>query len=248
MSNTSIKMTTGWKIMNSLWILLTLVPLGLLAYAGFFFIGLRANNRKWLVAGMIYLCIIMSSFVIIGWADRDHILTDIFVSVLLVAWVSCIIHSFAVRQRYLNIIFQRKVQYEYGLSSILNKTTVDPASIKQRTEKTKQPLGAVSPAKQVTTTSDPDVININNASVEEISSLPSIHMFLAKKIIQARDKVNRFESLEHIAELIHVQSHVLEKSAPYIAFDDQEIASLKAQLETKPDMKKMTKSGRLVDY
>lgn len=242
MSNTTIKMTAGWKFMNSLWIILTFVPFGLLAYAAFFFIGLRANNKKWLVAGIIYLFAIMSSFVIVGWADRDHMLSDIFVSVLLVAWISCIIHSFAVRQRYLNIIFKRKIQYEYGLSSIANKTT------KQRTEKKKQPLGTVSPAKQVTTISKLQVININKASVEEISSLPSIHMFLAKMIIQARNKVNRFESLEHIAELINVEPHVLERSAPYIAFTDKEIANLKVQLEMNPDMNKTKKSGRLVDY
>src|SRR5699024_6570390 len=121
MSNSTIKMTTGWKILNSLWVLVTFVPLGLVAYIGFFFIGIRENNRKFLVTLFIYLFLIMVSFVMTGAFDTEHFMINIGVGILLAAWFSCMIHSFAVRQKYLNIIFRRKVHYEHGLNTQVSK-------------------------------------------------------------------------------------------------------------------------------
>jgi len=250
MSNSTIKMTTGWKILNSLWVLVTLVPLGLVAYVAFFFIGIRANNRKWLITGFVYFVLIMGSFTMVGMYDTEHFMSGIGVGILLVAWFSCMIHSFAVRQHYLNIIFKRKVHYEHGLNTQVNKQVVDVSEMKERRTKQKKQVQnkkVKNNEKQKKPTS-PQVININKATEEEICTLPSIHPFLAKNIVKAREKVNQFESIEHLATVVNIKPHILNKSKPYIIFADEKVSSQKAQHKRESEKEKVRKSGRMVDY
>src|SRR5690625_4688916 len=249
MSNSTIKMTTGWKILNSLWVLVTFVPLGLVAYIGFFFIGIRANNRKWLVTGFIYLILIMGSFVMTGTFDTEHIMSNIGVGILLTAWFSYMIHSFAVRQQYLNIVFRRKVHYEHGLNTQVSKQVVDVSEMKeQQAKQTQLQNKKVENKEKQQKLTPPQVININKATEEEISTLPSIHPFLAKNIVKAREKVNQFESIEHLATVVNIKPHILNKSKPYIIFADEKVSSQKAQHKRESEKEKVRKSGRMVDY
>ena len=245
MSDSHMKMTRGWKLANSLWILLTLLPFGLFAYGSFFFIGIRTGKKNWIRAGFIYLIITMVSFYIITTMDSDHVLTEIFVWVVLAAWIVCVFHSFAVRQEYLNIIFKRKIEYEYGLNAANKREIKDVASIKRQRDKSEKETKVNENNTHIKLT--PQVININKATEHEIAALPSIHVFLAQSIIQVRDEGVLFESVEQLANAVNIKVHVLKKATPYIAFTDNEVTELKKQLDLD-STEKTNRSGRLVDY
>lgn len=243
-------MTTGFKIANSLWIVMTLIPLGLTTYCGFFFIGIRANQRKWLISGFVYLVIVMSSFYFISETFEDHILNDIFVWVLLGGWVASVVHAASIRQQYLNIIFERRVAYQRGLNTIKERKVVDPKSLERSKSSRKNTLDhTTSNQEKENPIVNPTIININKATEEEIRALPSIHPFLAKSILQARHDVGQFESIEHLAMVVNIQPHIFSKCKDYIAFTDD----IKTELEAKANHSKQDKhtgkqTGRMVDY
>lgn len=86
-----------------------------------------------------------------------------------------------------------------------------------------QPLGKLTQPK-------PQVININKATEMQISALPTIHPFLAKVIVQKRNRGKKFTSIKQLSESINVQPHLLKKSVPYIAFTEDQVSVLKQQL------------------
>lgn len=251
------EMTNTWKFLNSLWIVLTFIPIGLTCYGAFFYIGIRANQKKWVIIGFVYLALIMLSFYLISAFDDEHFLTDIGVVVILFTWFSSIFFSFAVRNQYLRIIFKKKVQYERGLSTMAMNKVVDKEEIEQKQQRpketpqqdvSKQPLGKIEPAKKVTTTSPTKVININHATENQIRALPSVHSFLAKNIIKVRKKNKPFRSIEDIAQAVGIQPHILDKAAPYIAFTNKQVEEKRAKLDDTKNNEHAKQSGRLVDY
>lgn len=249
MANERLEMTTQFKVLNSLWILVLFVPLGLTAYLGFFFIGIKTNNRKWLITGFIYLLIIVGGFYFIAELDDDHPLSDVFVWVLLMTWIACIVHSMSIRQTYLNVLFKRKLAYQYGLDQMNDRKVVESKSLETQTAIKGQTLGKMIVDKEEGQREvKPQVININKATEAEISALPSIHPFLAKSIITARNEVKQFKSVEHLAKVVNIQPHILSKSVPYMAFTDDNKALLEAEDASKLAEEQVKKTGRLVDY
>lgn len=247
MSNTSLKMPLGWQILHSLWLIFVFVPLGLLAYVGFFIIGLAARKRKWLITGFIYLVIIMGAFVTTGSYDKNHPMSDIGVFTLLISWIVCIVHSFAARGEYLRIMYKRKLLYEQDLKNALHHQALNGREVEGKQINHRQSLiNKKSSAEKVQTTLSAQVINVNKATEVEISALPSIHSFLAKDILNARKRVGRFKSIEHLATTVNIKPHVLKKSEPYIMFTDDEGSLEKEQVDT--ESKQTRKAGRMVDY
>ncbi|KHF31919.1 hypothetical protein CM49_05843 [Paenibacillus sp. P1XP2] len=51
----------AWELVNSWWVLLTLVPFGLLSFISFLYIGMRVKNQRWKIYGFIYLAIIIAA-------------------------------------------------------------------------------------------------------------------------------------------------------------------------------------------
>lgn len=266
MSQTRPQMAVAWQIKNSLWIIFTLIPLGFTCYGAFFFIGIRANQKKWVTIGFIYLFLIMLSFILILPFENEHILTDIGATIILFAWLSSIFFSFAVRNQYLRIMFQKKVQYEQGLTSMGMNHVVDKKeieSIQQKTsekvasslekdeassKQTKQPLGKMKPAKKIVTTAPLQVININSVTEREIRALPSVHSFLAKKIVAVRKKSKPFRSIADMAEAVEVEPHIFKKATPYIAFTNEEVMEKQQALTEGSTNGKPKRRGRIVDY
>jgi DNA uptake protein ComE-like DNA-binding protein len=52
-----------WRVRNSVWILIPIVSVGMLTWAAFLFVGLRAKNRLWLIFAVMWLAILIGYFV-----------------------------------------------------------------------------------------------------------------------------------------------------------------------------------------
>ncbi len=77
-----------------LWIVPALVSFGWLT---FLYMGVKANERRWLVAGGVYLLPLIAAFVV----SEDDPALDVAIIVYFVAALVAIIHLVAVRPRYL---------------------------------------------------------------------------------------------------------------------------------------------------
>jgi hypothetical protein len=62
--STEPTLTSGWwRVRNSAWILVPVLSLGLLTWAAFLFVGIRARNRKWLIFAVMWLVILIGYYV-----------------------------------------------------------------------------------------------------------------------------------------------------------------------------------------
>ena len=57
------QMSGWWRVRNSAWILVPLLSIGLLTWAAFLFVGIRAKNRMWLIFAAIWFVIMIGYYV-----------------------------------------------------------------------------------------------------------------------------------------------------------------------------------------
>ncbi len=88
---------TRWEILHSLWIGWTFT-LGFFNWIAFFYIGVRARQRKWVFWGVVYL----TPFVLVMLnPNLDNWLGDLAIFLTLLLGVIGIIHAFRIRKEYL---------------------------------------------------------------------------------------------------------------------------------------------------
>jgi hypothetical protein len=62
-STESVLLSGWWRVRNSAWILVPALSLGLLTWAAFLYVGIRARNRKWLIFAVMWLAIVIGYYV-----------------------------------------------------------------------------------------------------------------------------------------------------------------------------------------
>jgi len=119
--------TKLWRILNSWWMLLTLVPFGLTSFVAFLFVGYKAKNHWWKIYGCIYLSILLIFF----FAPK----MDMWFDILLMSWIISVIHSFKIRSAYLKylqlLIFNRKKNDPKDSRKIAENTDVSKSLYKR---------------------------------------------------------------------------------------------------------------------
>jgi len=65
-------------------------------------------------------------------------------------------------------------------------------------------------------------ININTATVEELTQLPGIGPSTAQKIVEYRQQIGRFTSIEQLLEIPRIGTLTLERIKPYITVGEEE--------------------------
>jgi len=89
-----------WELTNSLWAIWLFAFL--LNYIAFFWIGIRAKQRKWVLFGCMYMVLCFAIPALIGIEEIDTSDYDrLIVIVFLFSWLICIIHGFLSREEYL---------------------------------------------------------------------------------------------------------------------------------------------------
>ena len=94
-----------------------------------------------------------------------------------------------------------------------NSAGANHVDLKESSERKKQPSLAKEEAARNF------LININTANAEELQSIPRVGPVLAQKIIDYRNSIGRFNSVEELTEVSGIGKATLEKIRPYISIN-----------------------------
>ncbi|KAB2952685.1 helix-hairpin-helix domain-containing protein [Heliorestis acidaminivorans] len=101
-----------------------------------------------------------------------------------------------------------------------NSVKTVPSKIEEREEKAKK--------------EEKQLLDLNQASVDELASLPGIGPILAKKAVQVRESQQGFRQLEDFAAALQLKPHIVERIRPMVTI--------------KALSRRQGRSGRVVDY
>lgn len=104
--------TAWWKVRQSWWILLTLLPIGLGAWAAFLYVGVRARHRAWLLTAGVYGALLIFLLILLTlpsatWVPLVGGLTAI------ALWVVPFLHALGISGHYLRELRAR----EHGVAA-----------------------------------------------------------------------------------------------------------------------------------
>jgi hypothetical protein len=92
----------GWRLLHSLWLLAPIASLGLLTWAGFAYIGVKARRRAWCIAAIVYavglgVAIALPS----GKGPSGPELSDLAAGFAMAVWIGGIVHGVMVNKEWL---------------------------------------------------------------------------------------------------------------------------------------------------
>ena len=213
-----------WRIINSWWILLTL-PMGLLSWAAFVYIGFKAKQKKWIIWGFVYSFALVGMFVgsdpsleyFILVPESSWVMTLID-SIIPILWIASIIHAFYVRGEYLvrletlkkykcsnEDILRNEIENEFKQNNISNRRPIQKSN----------DITHSNPKSNAPQTETKKIVDINNDSEQTISELPGIGIILAKKAIEIRE-TRDFESVDDFGQALDLKPHIIEHIRPLI--------------------------------
>lgn len=213
----------SWKIFHSLWILISFLPFfGGLA---FIWIGLRVNEQKWKIEGIIYL--IPFFFMLIYNKDIETIiLIPIFV------WIFCIIRAFIVSGEYLRKLKEKNrakavkevsnpININHNQANHLSFAEDSSNKITFNHNNQQQEINEINKIdfKDVKEEVDIPIINIEKATIKDLTKLPGITTTLAEEIISIR-KRNKIYSVNDLKS-IKLNPEQIDSLTRYVQFSEK---------------------------
>lgn len=232
-----------WELLNSIWMLWSIVTFGFLNYISFYYIAYRVKQKKWTIWGIIYSIPFILYILTYETINSDSVLSNIIFGIVMISWIGSIFHVFRIRAEYLLRLEQQKQisnrEIEQLRKSIQNEYHGKNQPISSLKSKEFVPHWSIQEREKNLISSSIIPIDINTGSEEEIGSIPSIGIILAKKIIALRKEKGGFASIDDFADSLQLKPHVRERIKPYVQFSD---------IGNNASIKSEEKSGRIVDF
>lgn len=249
-----------WELKHSVWFLFILFPYTV--FISFLYVGLRSKRWSLIIYSIIYLLAIHGGTIVLLKITLDHHLSGLIVPLMAIAWINGIINGIIIRPTYLRHLYHSmdpkerlslstKEQRRQAEKLRLKREQQRPNILTQKEIAKKQAERAVFIAKkereqhQMKTLT---VININEASIDELSQLPSIDRIIAQKILITRKEVHQFRSLNDLVEKTGIQAKTFELALPFIAFTEDEVEQKMNIMMNNEKAESKTHFGRRVDY
>ena len=177
---------------NELWWLGSCIPCGFATWATFAYIGLRTRQRRWVVAGAGYLAALLAAVVAnaVG-NDEDPTLGVIASVLMLTVWIGGMVHAQLVRDEVRARLSGWRSAAEEAHDRIDERRAAQ--ALARTDPELARELGIGRPDRA--DAQHRGVIDINNADVGAIASLPGIEPELARSIVRVRDELEGFSSL-----------------------------------------------------
>lgn len=178
--------------------LLTLFPLGLLSFGAFLYTGLRARQRRWVVAAVVYATVVWTGFVLAATTDEDAIASDVGITLVLLGWAVSFVHAIAIRSSFLERMeLVEGERYDRAEDEVLER---DEARRLAREDPARAlAMGVGRPDREGFAGG---LVDLNNAPASVIEELPGVSRDVAERIVLTREEVGGFSSLEDLAHVL----------------------------------------------
>ncbi len=185
----------GWK--DDWWVLIALIPVGFVAWIGPLYAGVRARRPWWVAVGLLWTAVWWVGALMDDVVGHD---TDLSGGLLLLGWTGALATCLVMRPA-----FKRQL------------TDPGRAALEQARERTRRQaelraLAAAEPAvaKELGTRGT-GLCDVNNAPVGAIERLPGVDRALARRIVEVREEVGGFTSLEELGAVLELDGALVER-------------------------------------
>lgn len=177
------------------WLLLIVLGFGFTTWAGFLYIGIRARRRSWLAWAAMYGALLVLSGVLDSPAQASSTATGIGAIALLIAWFGGTAHAEAIKR---DVAWRVRPADGRGLEAARQR-------IERRAEGQRLAAGNPRLAREVGVgrpdiagSDDFGLIDVNHASQDALGHLPGITAEVARRIVEARERLGSFTSAEEL--------------------------------------------------
>lgn len=205
---------TGTRLSHSRsrWAYISLLPIGFGAWAPIY-AGVKVRRTLWIALGLLWSAMFVLALVLSS--SHGHGNDGLVGALAIVAWVGGIATSFSIRgayERALDSPFEQAVKageqrlHDHDRARRLAQDK--PALAKE--------IGVGRPDRHGA--ADGGLVDVNNASVTALLTLPGIDGDVATQIIEAREKIGGFSSLEDCGETLDLDGGVVEGLRDKVVF------------------------------
>jgi hypothetical protein len=197
-------------VRRSWWILLTLVPIGLMGWGALVYAGLRARRPAWTAAGLVYLAAVVAAFVLVSLEPEaeDTWYGDLGGALILFAWAVPFVHALAIRRAFLDRL---EVIETPELEQAEDRLALraEARRIAREDPHRARELGVGRP--DVDGAFDGGLVDLNNAPAEAVATLPGIGKQLARRIVAVREEIDGFSSLEDMGHILSLPASKIDR-------------------------------------
>jgi hypothetical protein len=201
---------TGAPARRSRWVYISLIPIGLGAWAPVY-AGLKARNNLWTALGVVWTALVVAGFSLAG-----HKGTDTLAGLLLIlGWVGSIATSFIIWGSYDRLMESPlTAATEAGQQRLQERQRA--LQIARENPALAQEMGIGRPDRAGA--ADAGLVDVNNAPVTALLNLPRVDGDAATQIIEGREKVGGFSSLEDMGVALDLDGALIEGLRGQVVF------------------------------
>jgi DNA uptake protein ComE-like DNA-binding protein len=207
MSSANLPSRRNVPSQSSRWPFISLIPIGLGAWAPIY-AGVKARRPVWILSGALWSAVVVAGFVANAVSKSGNSGNNDFAGFLVIlGWVGAVATSFAIRSA-----------YERQMSSELERATEAAEQrladrqraleMARRNPQLAHEIGIGRPDQAGA--ADAGLVDVNNASVTALLKLPGVDGDLATQIVETREKVGGFSSLEDCGVTLDLDGGIVE--------------------------------------
>lgn len=196
------------------WVALTVVPFGLLTWAGFLVAGIRAQYRRWKVWAAVYAAVAVSVFPLESIVGDNGTMDDLRAAIWLALWLFGMIHAFTVRGSYV----RRMDSVVDAVSAARGRlqTRREALELVQREPEVAREAGVGRP--DLPGAMDAGLVDVNHVPRQALERLPGIDPVLALRIVEVREELDGFSSLADFGMTLDLEGHEVERLRELVVF------------------------------
>ena len=206
-----------WRVRNSAWILIPILSVGVLTWAAFLFVGIRAKNRKWLIFAGMWLAILIGYYVGSDFVDTLPVspvqegFDGFFATVPMLQWLVGIAHVAGTNRAWLRWkagSVQAQAWYSQG-TGVAPSAFVSPMQVASAAQVDAALSGAVGVKAPPTTQAAPaEPLDLNLATAEQFKVALALDQAWGEWLVATRTRLGQFTSVDQLLTEGQVPPHI----------------------------------------
>ena len=198
------------ELKRSWWILLTLVPLGLMGWGALVYAGVRARRPFWTAAGLVYLAAVIAAFALVTAEPEgeDTWYGDLGGALILFAWAVPFVHALVIRRSFLDCM-EVLESGELDRAEDALRLRAEARRIASEDPHRARELGIGRP--ELEGAFDGGLVDLNHASADALAALPGIGEELARRVVAVREEIDGFSSLDDVGLVLSLPAATIDR-------------------------------------